>query len=62
MLEQNVDPPTRKHIERLVKEEFRLLARQTLADSDQLRIKEIHAALDLCRDALHRRQRAIDLW
>jgi len=54
--DQNLEPPTREHIERLVKEELRLLAQQTLADSDQLRIEEIHAALDRCCDVLHERR------
>jgi len=49
---QTFDPPTREQIKRLVKEEQRLLAQQTLADLDRLRLVEIHGALDRCCDVM----------
>jgi hypothetical protein len=53
---QNFDRPTREHIARLVKEEHRLLAQQTVADSDHFRIKEIQAALERCWEVLRQRR------
>ena len=55
MPDRNLDPPTREHIEALVKEERRLLAQQTLADSDHRRLREIHVALDRCWDVMRQR-------
>ena len=52
MPNQTVDPPAREYLERLVKEEHRLLAQQTLANSDRFRIQEIHLAVDRCCDEL----------
>ena len=49
---QNFDRPTREHISRLVKEEHRLLAQQTIAELDHLRVKQIQAALERCWDVL----------
>ena len=46
----------RVDIERLVTEEYRLLAQQTLADSDRFRIQEIRVAFDRCCDELRQRR------
>ena len=54
--DQHSDRPTRQQIERLVREEQRLLAQHTVADSDYFRIKEIHVALERCWDALRQRR------
>ena len=56
--EKKLELPTREYIQRLVKEELRLLARHTLGDLEQLRIEEIHAALARCCAMLHQRQAA----
>jgi len=56
MQDQTVAPPTREYIERLVKEEHRLLAQQTLADSDRFRIQEIHLAVVRFCDELRQRR------
>jgi hypothetical protein len=56
ILDSVLDRLTREHVAKLVKEELRLLAQQTLADSDQLRIEEIHLVLDRCCDELHQRR------
>jgi hypothetical protein len=52
MLNRGLDPSIRETINRLIKEELRLLARRTLGDSERLRIEEIRAALDRCFNAL----------
>ena len=54
--DQDFDRPTREHIERLVKEEHRLLAQQTIAELDYLRVNQIQVALERCWDALRQRR------
>ena len=48
MPNRSLEPSIRETIKRLITEELRLLARQTLGELERLRIEEIHAALDRC--------------
>jgi hypothetical protein len=54
--ERELDQPIRKHIEKLVHEEHRLLDQESLTDPDHQRLKTIQVELDQCWDLLRQRR------
>ena len=56
MSEKQPDQPVRKHIERPVKGEHRLLEQASLSEFDHQRLKELQVELDQCWDLLRQRR------